>query len=71
MYVHRYNEPLDAGGAYEGGADHKEWELFDCEEDPLELCNVYHDKKYAVSVSEKNLATLIDGAIEPDRYQHL
>ena len=33
-------------GARPADADHKEWELFDCEEDPLELFNVYHEAKY-------------------------
>ncbi|KAK8024929.1 hypothetical protein PG990_002752 [Apiospora arundinis] len=27
--------------------DEKEWELFDCEKDPLELFNCYHDPAYA------------------------
>ena len=44
--IYWYNEPLDAEGANEGDADHKEWELFDCKEDPLELFNVYHEGKY-------------------------
>jgi uncharacterized membrane protein len=33
-------------GAHPADADHKEWELFDCEGDPLELFNVYHEAKY-------------------------
>lgn len=44
--IYWYNEPLDVEGANPGDADHKEWELFDCEEDPLELFNVYHEAKY-------------------------
>ncbi|KAK3054607.1 hypothetical protein LTR09_004336 [Extremus antarcticus] len=44
--IHWYNEPLDAEGARPADGDHKEWELFDCLEDPLELFNVYHEHKY-------------------------
>ena len=38
-------------GTNEGGED-KEWELFDCQEDPLELTNLYHDQKYKLVVEE-------------------
>ena len=41
-----YNEALGIEGANEADADKKEWELFDCQEDPLELFNVYHEEKY-------------------------
>ncbi|CRK42201.1 hypothetical protein BN1723_018980, partial [Verticillium longisporum] len=44
--IYWYNEPLDVAGARPGAADEKEWELFDCEKDPLELFNVYHEKEY-------------------------
>ena len=42
-----YNETLGVEGARPADADHKEWELFDCQEDPLELFNCYHEAKYA------------------------
>ncbi|PNH31058.1 hypothetical protein VD0002_g3301 [Verticillium dahliae] len=44
--IYWYNEPPDVAGARPGAADEKEWELFDCEKDPLELFNVYHEKEY-------------------------
>jgi arylsulfatase A-like enzyme len=44
--IYWYNETLGVEGAHPADADHKEWELFDCEEDPLELFNVYHEAKY-------------------------
>ncbi|EEY17166.1 arylsulfatase B [Verticillium alfalfae VaMs.102] len=44
--IYWYNEPLDVAGARPGAADEKEWELFDCEKDPLELFNVYHETEY-------------------------
>ncbi|TDZ35550.1 putative sulfatase [Colletotrichum spinosum] len=45
--IYWYNEALDVAGANPGGEKDKEWELFDCREDPLELFNVYHDPKYS------------------------
>ncbi|KAH6613048.1 alkaline-phosphatase-like protein [Boeremia exigua] len=44
--IYWYNEDLGLEGARPADANHKEWELFDCEEDPLELFNVYHDDAY-------------------------
>ncbi|KAL4938162.1 hypothetical protein BDV06DRAFT_226269 [Aspergillus oleicola] len=46
-----YNEGLELEGTRPGGQD-KEWELFDCDEDPLELFNCYHDPKYADVVAK-------------------
>ncbi|MAW24376.1 MAG: sulfatase [Gammaproteobacteria bacterium] len=43
--IYWYNEGYDLEGTNAGGED-KEWELFDCEKDPLELFNVYHDPGY-------------------------
>lgn len=40
--IYWYNEGLGIAGARPGAADGKEWDLFDCQEDPLELFNVYH-----------------------------
>ncbi|ETS73713.1 hypothetical protein PFICI_14659 [Pestalotiopsis fici W106-1] len=45
--IYWYNEDFGLEGARPGGEEDKEWELFDCQEDPLELFNVYHDAKYA------------------------
>ncbi|KAL1603930.1 hypothetical protein SLS60_005522 [Paraconiothyrium brasiliense] len=44
--IYWYNEDFGLEGARPGDADHKEWELFDCEEDPLELFNVYGEQRY-------------------------
>jgi len=43
--IYWYNEGFGIEGTREGGQD-KEWELFDCQEDPLELFNCYHDPQY-------------------------
>lgn len=45
--IYWYNEDLDVQGARPGAAHEKEWELFDCDKDPLELFNVYNDPAYA------------------------
>ncbi|OQU97539.1 hypothetical protein CLAIMM_03461 [Cladophialophora immunda] len=43
--IYWYNEGFGLEGTRAGGQP-REWELFDCEEDPLELFNCYHDPKY-------------------------
>jgi arylsulfatase A-like enzyme len=43
--IYWYNEGYDLPGTNHGGED-REWELFDCENDPLELFNVYLDSNY-------------------------
>lgn len=44
--IYWYNEGFDLPGTREGGQD-REWELFDCESDPLELFNVADHPAYA------------------------
>ncbi|CAI6089182.1 hypothetical protein V2G26_018389 [Clonostachys chloroleuca] len=44
--IYWYNEDFGLEGARPGDADKKEWELFDCHEDPLELFNCYGEEKY-------------------------
>ncbi|OJJ49314.1 hypothetical protein ASPZODRAFT_129753 [Penicilliopsis zonata CBS 506.65] len=45
--IYWYNEDLGIEGARPGGEEEdKQWELFDCDEDPLELFNCYDDPKY-------------------------
>ncbi|KAL2833972.1 alkaline-phosphatase-like protein [Aspergillus pseudoustus] len=49
--IYWYNEGLGLegtrpGGGEEGKEEEKEWELFDCEEDPLELFNCFHEERY-------------------------
>ena len=43
--IYWYNDGFDLPGTNHGGED-KEWELFDCETDPLELFNLANDKNY-------------------------
>lgn len=46
--IYWYNQDLGVPGAEPPGEgeEQREWELFDCDEDPLELFNVYHDVEY-------------------------
>ena len=43
--IYWYNEGFELEGTQEGGQD-REWELYDCEKDPLELFNCYSDPAY-------------------------
>ncbi|KAF3343234.1 putative transporter [Verticillium dahliae VDG2] len=47
--IYWYNEDFGLKGTRPGGEE-KEWELFDCEEDPLELFNCYHEPRYEDTV---------------------
>ena len=44
--IYWYNDGFGLPGTNHGGED-REWELFDCEKDPMELFNVYSDPAYA------------------------
>lgn len=59
--IYWYNEALDAPGARPGGEE-KEWELFDCQEDPLELFNVYHEPQYQGVV--RDMTRLLEAKME-------
>ncbi|KAH7083869.1 alkaline-phosphatase-like protein [Paraphoma chrysanthemicola] len=61
--IYWYNEDFGLEGARPADAEHKEWELFDCREDPLELFNVYGEPAYA-EVVEKMTALLEDKMAE-------
>ena len=52
--IYWYNDGFDLPGTNHGGED-KEWELFDCKKDPLELFNVYMEPEYLEIVSELTL----------------
>lgn len=54
--IYWYNEGFNLPGTNHGGED-REWELFDCQADPLELFNVYSDPKYD-EVLQKMMAAL-------------
>ncbi|RSL43211.1 hypothetical protein CEP54_015172 [Fusarium duplospermum] len=57
--IYWYCEDLGQKGARPGiEGEEKEWELFDCEQDPLELFNVYEDPKYQDVV--KTMRGLLD-----------
>lgn len=43
--IYWYNEDLGLEGTRPGGEE-KEWELFDCDKDPLELFNCYNEPEY-------------------------
>ncbi len=49
--IYWYNEGYDLPGTNHGGED-REWELFDCEKDPLELFNVYANTEYQQVVAD-------------------
>ncbi len=49
--MYRHSDGYDLPGANHGGED-REWELFDCETDPLELFNAYADAAYRDVVVE-------------------
>jgi hypothetical protein len=69
--IYWYNEPLDAEGARPGGEEWKEWELFDCKEDPLELFNVWSEPSYKqerskmVRLLEEKMMEIGDVAVHP------
>ena len=43
--IYWYNYGFDLPGTNHGGED-REWELFDCQSDPLELFNLANDKNF-------------------------
>lgn len=47
--IYWYNKSFGLPGTRPGGEE-PEWELFDCEADPLELLNIYHDPEHAQTV---------------------
>jgi arylsulfatase A-like enzyme len=50
--IYWYNEGFEIEGTRDGGQE-KEWELFDCQEDPLELFNCYNEPKYVDVVRKR------------------
>ncbi|KAJ5279728.1 hypothetical protein N7478_005100 [Penicillium angulare] len=59
--IYWYNEDFGIEGTRPGGEE-KEWELFDLEEDPLELFNRYHEEKYVDIV--KHMTEILDKKME-------
>lgn len=61
--IYWYNEDLGVEGARPGTTvTEKEWELFDCHEDPLELFNVYSDPTYQQVV--RDMTKLLEEKME-------
>lgn len=60
--IYWYSEALGIEGARPGAEDEKEWELFDCEKDPLELFNVYNEPEYQAVV--KHMTVLLEQKME-------
>ncbi|GAA5843772.1 hypothetical protein JCM11251_006803 [Rhodosporidiobolus azoricus] len=60
--IYWYNEGFGLPGTGAGGQE-REWELFDCESDPLELFNVWHSQEYA-EVREEMVVWLNDKMAE-------
>jgi len=58
--IYWYNDGFELPGTNHGGED-REWELFDCEKDPLELFNVYSDPIYKdiVPIMKKHLEDIM------------
>jgi arylsulfatase A-like enzyme len=52
--IYWYMDNLDLPGTKPGGGE-PEWELFDCEKDPLELFNCYSQSEYAEVVREMTI----------------
>lgn len=73
--IYWYNEDFGLEGARPADAEHKEWELFDCQEDPLELFNVYGQPEYSevmarmTTLLEEKMAEIGDIAVHPTRHQ--
>lgn len=71
--IYWYNEDFGLEGARPADAEHKEWELFDCQEDPLELFNVYSEPNYQEVVKhmtqllEDKMADIGDTPVHPTR----
>ncbi|RDW83565.1 sulfatase family protein [Aspergillus mulundensis] len=59
--IYWYNEDFGLEGTRAGGQE-REWELFDCENDPLELFNVYSDPAYSQVV--KRMTVLMEQKME-------
>ena len=56
-----YNQGFGLPGAHAGGEE-QEWELFDCEKDPLEVFNLWSDKSYD-EIKEK-MVRLLEAKME-------
>lgn len=63
--IYWYNEDFDIERTQPVGQE-KEWELFDLQEDPLEIVNCYHEEKYAdivgqmIVILDKNMEEIGD-----------
>lgn len=67
--IYWYNEGYELPGTNHGGED-REWELFDCQDDPLELFNVYSDPRYRNIVQQMKLSLTIKMSEIGDEPEH-
>jgi hypothetical protein len=58
-----YNEGMGHLGANPGGEE-QEWELFDCEEDPMELFNIWGSLDEAVGEVREKMVRLLEDKME-------
>ena len=68
--IYWYNEGYDLPGTNHGGED-REWELFDCEKDPLELFNCYSQPEYQEVVNTMKIELLKKMREIGDEPEHL
>jgi len=67
--IYWYNEGYELPGTNHGGED-REWGLFDCQEDPLELFNVCSDPRYRNVVQRMKSALTIKMSEIGDEPEH-
>lgn len=60
--IYWYNQNLGVAGARPGAEEEKEWELFDCELDPLELFNLYNKPGHRAVV--RKMTQLLEAKME-------
>jgi hypothetical protein len=58
-----YAEGYGLPGAHDGGEE-QEWELFDCQEDPLELFNLWDADTPEVEEARERMVRLLEGKME-------
>ena len=68
--IYWYNKGFGLPGCQDGG-EKTEWELFDCDKDPLELVNIANDGQYAEILSQMKAELdhkMVEIGDEPEHY---
>jgi arylsulfatase A-like enzyme len=68
--IYWYNKGFGLPGCQDGGEE-TEWELFDCDKDPLELVNIANDGQYAEILSQMKAELdhkMVEIGDEPEHY---